>query len=403
MPKQEALQKINSNYKEDQTNKIRPGVLLLLHGNYTCNASCIYCEHGELRKEYKDKIIEEQTVREIVQKLGPILREVTWHGGEPLLLPESLFEALEDEKKKRGYNFETTLQTNSILLTEDKQKFLENLGINWGTSFDGLYNNDSRGKLSTDGIFSLIERKKKLGFITVYYRDTIKYMIENYEYYKKIGANNVQSCVVRENVISGSNPFIVPNEEAIPQVLEYFKYWIYDTDNPITDTYLERHLLRVLGKTHLCEDINCIGGWLICDPLGNITTCGHYGAEEPYCNIHDIEDYRDFLSNKKWLNDKMKQRELMKKCRDEEQCIWYPVCYGGCMGLNYECDHNYEKLSERNCEFHQGILNGIYEIIKDFSKEERAHLNPIVAEILDANNYFSLTEIKELEGVKTNG
>ena len=58
-------------------------------------------------------------------------------------------------------------------------------------------------------------------------------------------------------------------------MLEYVDYWIHDTNGPILDSYLTRHIQRVLGHTHLCEDSYCLGGWLIIDPLGNIGHCGH--------------------------------------------------------------------------------------------------------------------------------
>lgn len=87
---------------------IHKKVLLLLHASYKCNLNCIYCENGALRREYHNAIMSEQMVRDIVRKLGPYLREVTWHGGEPLVLPENLIYALEEEKKKFGFDFATT-------------------------------------------------------------------------------------------------------------------------------------------------------------------------------------------------------------------------------------------------------------------------------------------------------
>ena len=84
-------------------------ILLLLKASYACNSNCIYCENHVLREKYGHLYMEESMVREVVRKLGPILREVTWHGGEPLLLPENLLIALDDERKKMGLNFIVTL------------------------------------------------------------------------------------------------------------------------------------------------------------------------------------------------------------------------------------------------------------------------------------------------------
>ena len=376
-------------------------VLLLLHASYQCNLNCIYCENGALRKEYHNAVMSEQMVRDIVRKLGPYLREVTWHGGEPLVSPEDLIYALEEEKKKFGYNFDTTLQTNSVLLTDEKIKFLDDLGIQWGTSFDGITNDISRGTKSTEAILDLIKRHpNRVGFINVTIKDTINDLIKNYEYYKSLDVTSMQQCIVRENVIDETNPYLVNNNEAVEKMLEYINYWIHDTNSPIRDSYVIRQICRLIGDTHLCEDSYCLGGWLIIDPLGNICCCGQSGIHDGFININDIDIYKDILNNKKYLSMLNKQRKLVKTCSD---CTWYRVCYGACMGLNYECDHSYQTISPRNCEYNHRLLDGIYELIKDIDVTRRDVYNPIFLQLLEENCYYSLTEIKEIEERLSNG
>ena len=148
--------------------KVQREVLLLLHGSYKCNLKCIYCENQHLRTEYQGAVMSEDMVREIVEKLGPYLREVTWHGGEPLLLPRNLIIALEEEKKSHNLHFMTTLQTNSVLLDKEMVDFLDSYDIQFGTSFDGLKNSISRGQASTDSILRCIkEFPHRIGFIGV--------------------------------------------------------------------------------------------------------------------------------------------------------------------------------------------------------------------------------------------
>ena len=374
-------------------------ILLLLHGSYACNCSCIYCENGSLRSEYKGVVISEELVREVVQKLGPILKEVTWHGGEPLLLPENLLEALEDEKSKLGFDFVTSLQTNSILYSE-KKDLLDRLGIRVGTSFDGLNNDGSRGKNSTEAILSQIASGSGIGFIAVTYDETIDLLIDNYEYFKSLGVPAIQSCIVRENVIEESNPYLVKNDVAVPKMLEYIDYWIHDRNNPIYDSYVDRQIKRVLGTTSLCEDSYCLGGWLIMDPFGNLNFCGHSPIDDPIVNISDIRDYKDLLSSTNWIKSINKQKKLERTCSG---CQWYEVCHGACMGLNYECDHSYNTINSRNCEYNRLLLEGIYEMIKDIDISRRDLYNPMFIQSLEECNYYSLSEIKAIEGAKSNG
>lgn len=379
----------------------RTKILLLLHGSYKCNLHCIYCENQHLRSEYRGVTISEDMVREVVEKLGDHLNEVTWHGGEPLVLPRNLLVALEEEKLKQGFDFTTSLQTNSVLLDSEMLDFLDKYDIQVGTSFDGLTNSDSRGVKSTEAILRCLkEFPHRVGFICVTHKGTIDSLIKNYEYFKTIGVQRMQSCIVRENVIEEDNPYLVNNDIAVPKMLEYIDYWIHDTKSPIHDSYVVRHIQRLLGFTHLCEDINCIGGWLIMDPLGNIGFCGHSQVDDGIVNIKDISSYEDIITHPKYLKGVSSQHRLLKSC---ETCNWYSVCYGACMGLNYEYSHDYSKISPRNCEYNNRLLEGIYELIKDIDVSRKDIYNPIFLEILQENTYYSLSEIRRIEEENLHG
>lgn len=371
---------------------------ILLHGTYNCNANCIYCEHESLRKIYKNKIISKELIKQIVYKLGPNAYNITWHGGESLLLPNDILETLTKEREKYNLNFKITLQTNGILLDKNKEKFLtEDLDIQVGSSFDGLFNTKNRGALSTTGVLNLIKRGNphKIGHICVYTKESIYSLIENYEYCKNIGLTYIQSCPVRENVIDASNPYIIQNDILISELLKYIKYWIYDINNPIEDIYIIRQIGRILGDHSWCESIDCSGQWLIIDPNGNIATCGMFPQEDYFDNIQNINSYTDLLNNPKYIYHLYQKKQLyLNNCKD---CKYLSVCYGGCMGLNYEQNHNYQQINQRNCEFTQKLLDNIYDIIKDLDLTDINKYNPYFISILKNLNYYSLSEIKQIE------
>lgn len=391
-----------SYYKKQNPNldiKVHNNILILLHGSYKCNSNCIYCENHCLREEYLNATISKDILDQIIEKLGPIIREITWHGGEPLLLSEDILSYLEQIKKEKGYIFPTTLQTNSILLNEEKYNFLNSLNINWGTSFDGLKNDLSRGEKSTKAVLDLISRHKdEVGFICVYYNDTINNIIQNYEYFKSLQVKNVQSCIVRENVIEDSNLYLINNDDALNYMTNYIDYWIHDINNPINDYYVERQILRVLNIPSNCEDDYCIGGWIYIDAFGNIGFCGQSPKDTPILNINDINNYTDFLNNKNYLNIIGKQIKLEENC---SLCEWRNVCHGGCMGINYETNHNYEILNPRHCEYTKNLLTNVYELIKNIDITRKDIYNPIFLQLLELNSYKTLNEIKELN--KING
>ena len=113
---EQEIQLYNNKISCNEPSIIHRKILLLLHASYRCNLNCIYCENGSLREEYKTAIMSENMVRDIVRKLGPFLREVTWHGGEPLILSDNLILALEEEKKKYNYDFIFSSVNNTPLV-----------------------------------------------------------------------------------------------------------------------------------------------------------------------------------------------------------------------------------------------------------------------------------------------
>lgn len=113
-----------------------------------------------------------------------------------------------------------------------------------------------------------------------------------------------------------------------------------------------------------------------------------------FCNIKDINNYKDLLINKKFRDTFYKQITLIEtECFD---CQWKKVCNGGCMGLNYEQDNNYKKINKRNCEYTKELLYGIYDLIKEIDIDN-SNYNPLFIDLLKKYNYISLSEAKQKE------
>lgn len=383
--------------QNDQSKILHKKIILLLHASYDCNANCIYCINKNLRTQYKNIVMDEKLIPEIIEKLGKHLRELTWHGGEPLLLPNNLFIRVEEEKQKRGFRFPTVLQTNGIALTKEKREFLNYLNINIGTSFDGLYNDISRGKESTEKFLNdkLYEENS---FISVTYNNTIDTLIDNYEYYKSLGVKEFRNSLVKEIIFNDKNPLIIKNDKAIENVLNYIQYWVYDKNSPIVDQYITLQIQRVCGQTMICDHGNCIGGWLMINPYGDIGFCGNY--DNFIVNIKDINSYEDLIELPEYKKRIDQQIKLMNSCQN---CPWFHVCYGGCMALNYAQDPNYSTINQRCCEYDKNLLTGIYELIKDIDISKTDLYNPLFIKLLKELNYYSLSEIKEIERKYNNG
>lgn len=376
-------------YNKTQQDKNNKKIAILLHATYNCNASCYYCENQHLTEKFRNKVISKEYVTQLLEKLGQDIHLIILHGGEPLLLSDDWLQHLVNEKERLGLKCKINLQTNGILLTKKKIKFLKKLRINWGTSFNGLHNTESRGQQSTDALLNMINNKWHSSFISVYDSTTYKNLIPNYEYYKTLNIKNIQSSIMHDIKSEMNSPAINTDLNIL---YDYINYWILDTNHPIKDKWIIRQIERVLGKTRLCENVNCIGKWLVVDPDGNLCHCG-YDCESKshiYCNINDINNIKELKENLQFQTFCVKQQQLINnKCND---CKWLPVCNGGCMKNNFNYDKTFSSINPVMCEFTQTILNYVSNLILDIDITDKKY-NPLFIKVLKDNNYISLTEI----------
>lgn len=375
-------------------------VLVLLHASYECNANCPYCENQFIRYEYKDQIITKELLDQILTKFGSHIREITWHGGEPLLLPEDLLIYLSEQKQKYNLNFPISLQSNGILL-EDKLPLLEKYHIKYGLSYNGIYNTETRGLQSTLAMESILKNTHK-GFICVYDKPHLKDLIENYEYLKTLNVHGFQGNFIKDIKLldSNSNNMLIDidNEEDLELITEYFRYWIYDTDNPIEDQGITNRIKCLLGRRGKCYTTYCVGKWIVILPNGDITHCGYINKENIFCNIRDINSFEELIALPIYQDYINKIDDIiLTHCKGK--CDYYDICYGGCIKEYFSTG----KLSfnEDYCIFNKKLYDILYDLIKNINLKYD-NINPILKQILIENNFFNLKEIKKLEGDKIN-
>ncbi|KAF0124545.1 MAG: uncharacterized protein FD189_2339 [Elusimicrobia bacterium] len=117
--------------------------LIIRPVNDLCNLDCAYCDAKE--RYSRDTISRVSVKRETLKKLiGDIgtsgLKTVrfTWHGGEPLLLPDDFYEdVFEMQAGLSGVEYPNTFQTNGLLLDEKRILLFKKHGVAIGFSLDG--------------------------------------------------------------------------------------------------------------------------------------------------------------------------------------------------------------------------------------------------------------------------
>jgi len=95
-----------------------------------CNADCPYCYiPREIRKHGRTMSREElEEILNLLMECG--VEWVIFHGAEPLMAKDMVFDAIDDFPLNFG------IQTNGFLLEEDDARFLMSRGVNLGISFD---------------------------------------------------------------------------------------------------------------------------------------------------------------------------------------------------------------------------------------------------------------------------
>lgn len=112
---------------------------LLIDITASCNLNCIHCRASDFGKKY---FLDFETVKRIFQEAKDFgVKTITFSGGEPFT-HKDIFSLISLSKRM---GFITRVQSNSLLLDEEKIKRLKNLNLDYiGTGLDGLEENHDR-------------------------------------------------------------------------------------------------------------------------------------------------------------------------------------------------------------------------------------------------------------------
>lgn len=123
---------------------------LIFKPTLECNSNCAYCDVVKSKQYIKFMsldMLELVFIRidEFLRQNDKDLFDITWHGGEPLLMGPEYFEAAWHYQEKHcsqtSHRIRHQMQTNLTLFTADFVSSLHKLGINsFGTSYDPLPN-----------------------------------------------------------------------------------------------------------------------------------------------------------------------------------------------------------------------------------------------------------------------
>lgn len=303
-----------------------------------CNLRCKHCRVNEIGY---DMTLDE--IEEVFNKLTDFKpRGVFISGGEPLIRDD----IVEIVKKSKKLAPVTILNTNSLLLTENKLKELIDSGLNYiQVSVDGIEEQHDyiRGK----GTYKkTIEKMKminecsdqiKLHISSVVSQKNIDYMEEFARQILEIEKINVQilgfkrfipNNVLKDTAALGKDGLkkLYKNLELLQK--KYNEKTTIASDMPMKNVFNEKRAIEVMKKYNL----SCVG----CSAGVNGISIRNDGTVTPctllYISCGNIlkQNLKEILQNADMV--KIKNRELKGKCG---KCQYKLIC-GGCRAAAYQ-------------------------------------------------------------------
>lgn len=372
---------------------------LLVKPTHDCNLNCKYCYDEPMRKKYAGCRMSYEMVDHILKIATDHAEEVSWiwHGGEPMLMGTEWYKGVQEIFYKYADKSKITqsMQSNGILLNKDWAKLNKKYEIDIGVSYDAL-SQETRFEDKQSSVKENIQEYMKCGgscgTITVVNKNNYKKMIEIYNHYKnelKISFSFNEVFVTEKSI---ENDLNLGYEEFATEFRRFFKYWLYDTDNPVQERTVLTFFDLIMGrKNKLCSYSDCRHNWISVNPVGVIYPCDRYVPQVyEMGNIMDynsVEEIYNALGHKRYcseIDDRMKNHCL--------ECGYLEYCKGGCNANHIAVVGNASGIDYSYCESFRQKFNIMYELLRDIDIYNEQFNPEIIKPILQAP-FFTAKEI----------
>lgn len=298
-----------------------------------CNLACKYCymNNKQHPATVEDAVIFKNKIQKILDFYKASTYNIGFFGGEPLVNYEVLVGIIKELKTDSRCGYLTVI-TNGLLLDEEKFNVLQNLGVGFSLSFDGLWQDNNRPLV--DGKPSRQEYEKKKEFLSNKFHtckvmispENISTMTENLEYFVDFGIYFPDFTLVRDDIWSKDDVKLFEKElrRLSNRIIQYYKDGIQVNIGLFYLSILDRICGHRFGKRPFGCFAGCTGiGYL---PGGEFFPCARFATEKMY-PLYKNEDEL----NLEVLNDLL--NPLKTDPREFEECKECPIktfCNGGC-------------------------------------------------------------------------
>lgn len=359
---------INEELKNDLDNYRFEKKIEYIYFNITekCNADCPYC-YVPREKRQSGESFNRDEFFEVMGKLEKSdVRTILFHGVEPLLEKEMIFEAIEDFA-----SFNYGVQTNGFLLEESDIEFLKNEEANIGLSIDAPrkeINDFLRGKGHFENTISLLERLKGysgLSVITTINSFNEHLLAEHVEllskYVETILMNPVRGTSKGAREMRPNNlteNFLKAVEKAMELTKKGNRTTIGDYANIVLG------IIAPTSRVLQCDISPCGAGRRFI----SITPNGVYPCTE-FISINEFR--RSLESLEKALNGEAFPEVTSRKTEDIEGCTdceYRHLCGAPCPAEVYKTSNSLHTKSPY-CEFYKNIISHAFKTVRE-NKED---------------------------------
>jgi uncharacterized protein len=327
---------------------------LVVNVTTNCNQSCLYCfEDKPAAAQYMSR----DTFRTLLQRIildrkkanNFQLLEISFHGGEPLLLKTTAFAEFLEEARALPFPVAYSIQTNGTLLTETWLDFFAKNNISVSISFDGLSPdaNQLRSKnLNVPRIIRLL-KKTKFSVVMCLHQENIHKAFDELTALHRSSKNNVRANPIyllsKEThaypEITGADHFNFLTKKLLDL---FIKKQILIEENIIV--YIEKFILSQLfilpkmQSSRLCQETICGGGGTLLSvlPSGSVHFCQRYQQSPQSMIRKNITPYSDIFGlvsmNRTISIFKNKLATYTQaNCR---YCVANDICDNGCLAFD---------------------------------------------------------------------
>lgn len=354
--------------------------LIVIQATSFCNLDCDYCYLPD--RSQKEKISTD-VVEAIFTKIftSRFFRDdisVSWHAGEPLAIPRSLYESiftiinrLSESYNTQDYKIRHTLQTNATLINQKWCDFFIKHKISVGVSIDGpafIHDRHRKTRAGTGshaetlrGIRLLQQNQIPFKVITVLTQDSLDYPDEIFQFFLEHQIFHVGFNVEEVEGIHATSS--LQKEGTTERFRRFLQRW-WELSQIFNGPEIKLREFEKVGDLIYTDRRISHNSQTTPFDIVSIDTEGNFSTFSPELLSMSSSDYGDFtLGNLRCDTfesvcntekfQKLYSSILTGVDRCRQSCEYFGFCGGGAPSNKYYENGSFESTETMNCRLHQ--------------------------------------------------